>query len=293
MEKKKKPAFTFLGFVPNNPSISTAITESSGSLPIPRLANLFSETTTKSHPAASSLHNQLAPTDAADGGVSVPRPSAYTFLPRINENRSEELLPGGSLHSDCDLWSIGTDTQKIGFEGQTAKKKNEFYAQIADAEFEVAKTHAKNSAAGMKDFAMNMSVEDFYSFECNASCPHKGSCVKRVCKDGNLDDVFATRGKLWNTKEGPAPSCRERGDRLFALQMRCWCPAVNSSDFTYSFQSDSTKPATQVCEDAYMHFLGFRNRRSQQFDDNKKIIKAGGDGIHSLNLLIIFAPLHQ
>jgi len=124
---------------------------------------------------------------------------------------------------------------------------------------------------------MNISVEDFFGFKCNYRYCTDNNCIGRVCAEANLDNVFAQRRALWGPKESKEPTTKERGDRLFALQQKCW--DASQRKFVYLFRAAFSSKATTVCENAYLFLLGYKkdpitgNCRSGQFIDNKKRIQ--------------------
>jgi len=157
-----------------------------------------------------------------------------------------------------------------------ASDKTQAFADITD-DVDAIKSSSRASDYALKQNAMNISVEEFFGFKCNYRYCSDNSCIGRVCAEANLDNVFAHRRALWGPKESKEPTTKQRGDRLFALQQKCW--DASQSKFVYSFRAASSSKATTVCENAYLFLLGYKKDpitghcRSGQFNDNKKRIE--------------------
>jgi len=101
--------------------------------------------------------------------------------------------------------------------------------------------------------------------------------MTRICRDGNLEAVFAQQRLIWGPRDTKAPTSKQRGDKLFQLQQKAWNPMTH--EFVYSFRTSTSDKPTIVCENTYLHMLGFRSDpsgrcRSGQFTENKKRIES-------------------
>jgi hypothetical protein len=196
-------------------------------------------------------------------------------------NVDVELCKLTDCISDEELDPMNGNLNYVGFSQSKSKlysrqAKMEGFENVTEEDLKAAKDFSKSSDFAMKDYAVNTSVETFFLFQCKSrDCKDKG-CIARICREGNLDDVFDQRRYLWGPKDTKAPTSKQRGDRLFQLQQKSWLPS--DCIFKYSFRSKSSQAATVVCENAYMHLLGFKSDtkgicRSGQFADNKDRIK--------------------
>ena len=214
------------------------------------------------------------------------------------EIKKQNVYDGDVDVEDGDLDFIGfNDVQPVLC---SSAEKLSGFAEVSNEDFHKAETFTKASDFALKQYAMNVPVHLFLSFcPCKSArdCTGSHDCMTRICRDGNLEAVFAQQRLIWGPRDSKAPTSKQRGDKLFQLQQKAWNPATH--EFVYSFRTSTSDKPTIVCENTYLHMLGFRSDpsgryRSGQFTENKKRIESNeGISWHSAfcYISIIFARL--
>jgi hypothetical protein len=108
-------------------------------------------------------------------------------------------------------------------------------------------------------------------------CSAGGDCLTRVCREGNLEGILEQRATLWGPPKAPAPTAGTRKRLLWDFQFQFWDAATK--EFRYHFlrhEAPASHKGTIVCQDAWLHLLGFSGATSQ-FKENAKLIKQGLD----------------
>ena len=135
----------------------------------------------------------------------------------------------------------------------------------------------RSSDQALKDAAVIRTVHEFCSFKCGPECSRYGGtghCVQNATNAGCLTSIMRIQTELWGEPGDPPPTSKERGMRLWDLQVKMFDHATG--EFNFSFPSSDAGKPRYVCERAFAWMLGFNgNRRTKQYIKNKLLIKNG------------------
>jgi len=287
--------FNFTGYLPRKKAVSESLQEtSSTSMPMNEVkigdSTCFNFTGyNRKRPLEPIIPTEITTTECSGWLLKSTGDSSEASVKSVKVD-VEEIYDGDVNAEDGDVEFMGfNDNQR---ELLTASDKSRAFSQVSDEDLAAAEKFSKASDFAMKQHAMNVPVHLFLSFcPCKSArdCNEPRNCIARICRDGNLEDVFAQQRFLWGPRDSKEPTSKLRGDRLLQLQQKAWVPATRQ--FSYSFRASTSGTATIVCENTYLHMLGFRSDesgrcRSGQFNDNKKRIESN-EGFYLLFILLL------